>query len=261
MRRILAVVALVIVASRPGRAQFVVHDAAVTTQNSVTATVKEYLLATQRELYERLRRMADRLSALTDLRKYAPAEPPEWRVPAPNGLPGTQAFNLAMYGGDPEGTAYLEAIQSVASAQPALRSLPSSAQRAVTSALATVDLADATIIAAINDVGQLRATGRTYEQRAIDSVEASVIDPSDAQSATALLDKSAGAVLIGARQRQARIQLLAHIAEQLLVDSKRTRDTETTAVNMQLATWRDAGDANDSLVEGAGDALIAWRQP
>ncbi len=261
MRRIAAVVVLVMVASRPGRAQFVVHDSAVTLRNSVTATIKEYLLATQREQHERLRRMAGRLSELTDLRKYAPPDPPEWRPATPNGLPITQALNLAMYSGDPGGIAYLQAVQSVASAQPALRNLPWSAQRAMTSALATVDLADATIIAAIDGVGQLRATGRAYEERAVDALETDVVDASSTQSATAVLDKVAGAVLIGARQRQARIRLLAHVAEQLLVDSKRTRDTEATSVNMQLVTWRDAGEANRALVEGTGDALRAWRQP
>jgi hypothetical protein len=131
----------------------------------------------------------------------------------------------------------------------------------MTSALATVDLADATIIAAIDGVGQLRATGRAYEERAVDALETDVIDASNTQSATAVLDKVAGAVLIGARQRQARIRLLAHVAEQLFVDSKRTRDTEATSVNMQLVTWRDAGEANRALVEGTGDALRAWRQP
>ena len=60
---------------------------------------------------------------------------------------------------------------------------------------------------------------------AIDALEADVIDPSQDQSTTAVLDKLSGAALIGARQRQARAQLLAGVLEQLLVDSKRARDT------------------------------------
>ena len=58
---------------------------------------------------------------------------------------------------------------------------------------------------------------------------ATSIDPSSEQSTTAVLDKISGAALIGARQRQARMQLLAGIVEQLLVDSKRARDTDTAA--------------------------------
>ena len=88
-----------------------------------------------------------------------------------------------------------------------------------------------------------------------------MIDPSNEQSATAVLDKISGAVLIGARQRQARTQLLAGVVEQLLVDSKRARDTDTAAMNMQLVTWRDARAANEAFVAGTGDALRTWRQP
>jgi hypothetical protein len=81
------------------------------------------------------------------------------------------------------------------------------------------------------------------------------------QSTTAVLDKISGAALIGARQRQARTQLLAGIVEQLLVESKRARDSEAAAMNMQLIAWRDRHAANTAFVDGAGDALRAWRQP
>ena len=70
-----------------------------------------------------------------------------------------------------------------------------------------------------------------------------------------MLDKISGAVLIGARQRQARSQLLAAFVEQLLVDTKRARDTDAAAMNMQLVTWRDRRAANEAFVAGTGDAL------
>ena len=79
--------------------------------------------------------------------------------------------------------------------------------------------------------------------------------------ATAVLDKMSGAVLIAARQRQARAQLLAGIVEQLLVESKRARDTEAAAMNMQLVTWRDGRAANEAFVSGTASALNTWRQP
>ena len=37
---------------------------------------------------------------------------------------------------------------------------------------------------------------------------------------------------------QARAQLLSGVVEQLLIDSKRARDTEAATMNMQLVTWR-----------------------
>jgi hypothetical protein len=127
--------------------------------------------------------------------------------------------------------------------------------------LATVDLTDAAAIAATNDTGQVRFNGRKKELPAIDALERDVIDPSDQQSTAAVLDKISGGVLIGARQRQARIQLLEGVVEQLLIDSKRDRDTETTALNMQIATWREGRAASDAFVRGSGDALRTWRQP
>jgi hypothetical protein len=124
-----------------------------------------------------------------------------------------------------------------------------------------VDLATATAIAGTNDTGQLRYNGRKRELPAINALEAQVIDPSNAQSATAVLDKISGAVLIAARQRQARAQLLLDLVEQLLVESKRTRDTDAASTNMQLGTWRDGRVANAAFAAGMGDALRTWRQP
>jgi hypothetical protein len=70
-----------------------------------------------------------------------------------------------------------------------------------------------------------------------------------------------GAALIGARQRQARIQLLVGVVEQLLVDTKRARDTDMATLTMQMVTWRDGRAANEAFVAGSGDALRTWRQP
>ena len=58
-------------------------------------------------------------------------------------------------------------------------------------------------------------------------MEANVVDSSSEQGTAAVLDKISGATLIGARQRQARIQLLVGMVEQLLVDSKRARDSSS----------------------------------
>jgi hypothetical protein len=135
------------------------------------------------------------------------------------------------------------------------------ARRLVEARLATVNLADAAAIAGTHGTGQLRFFGRKNELPAIDALERDVIDPSSEQSTTAVLDKISGATVIGARQRQARIQLLTGIVEQLLVDSKRARDTDTAAIDMQLVTWRDRRAADEAFRAGAGDALRTWRQP
>ena len=94
------------------------------------------------------------------------------------------------------------------------------------------------------------------------ALDADVTNGSLEQSATAVLDKISGAVLIGARQRQARTQLLSGVVEQLLVESKRARDTEAAAMNMQLVAWRDrAGRERTRSSPGPATPCATWRQP
>jgi hypothetical protein len=126
--------------------------------------------------------------------------------------------------------------------------------------LATLDIADAAAIAGTNDTGSLRYNGRK-ELAAIAALDEDVTDESFEQSTTAVLDKISGAVLIAGRQRQARAQLLNGVVEQLLIDSKRARDTEAATMNMQLVTWRNQAAANAAFAAGASDALRTWRQP
>jgi hypothetical protein len=99
------------------------------------------------------------------------------------------------------------------------------------------------------------------EMRAVDALERDVVDPSSAQSATAVVDKISAAVLLETRNRQARMQFLTAIVEQLLVDNKRARDAETAAMNMQLGRLRDGRTAGLGLLAGAGDDLRTWKQP
>ena len=254
-------VALVVLGSLPATAQIVVHDSAVTLRNRITAALKELLLDTQREQHQKLRRMARRLSMHTNLHKYALPDPPRWRTHGDDRFLFSQAYNDALIFGDSSGAAHVNVSQSLVTTPERFAQLDSMTRQAVTARLATVNLADATAIAAIHDTGQLRFNGRKRELPAITALEAHVIDPSNEQSATAVLDKISGAVLIGARQRQARVQLLAGVVEQLLVESKRARDTEAATINMQVAAWRDVGAANRAFVAGSGDALRTWRQP
>ena len=244
-------------------AQLVVFDPAVTARNTVTAMFKEYLLTLQRQQHSQLRRMAQRLSMFTNLGKYGLPNAPLWRIhdwQDPALFLFSRAYNAALNYGDAGGVAFQDVSQSVLPAAAALGVLPPSARRALTAQLATLDVATASAITATHDTGQLRFNGRR-ELRAIEALEHDVTDGTLEQSATAVLDKISGAVLIGARQRQARAQLLTGVVEQLLVEGKRARDTEAATMNMQLVAWRDRDAANVAFVAGSGDALRVWRQP
>ena len=260
MRRLLFVVTAVVLVARPLTAQISVYDPANTARNNISASLEQFLLETERLQHAKLRKMARRLSAFADLRRFVLLDVPRWRTHGGDFL-YANGINDALIFGDPLGAAYLAVSHPVANARPLLSRLSPTAQRTLISRLATVEAADAAEIAAINDTGSLRLNGRKQELPAIDALEAQVIDPDPEQSSTAVLDKISGAMLIGARQRQARSQLLTAFVEQLLIDSKRARDVDATAMNMQLVTWRDSRTVNAAFVAGTGDALRTWRQP
>lgn len=260
MRRVLLFAAAVVMAARPLNAQISVYDPANTARNSISAGLEQFLLETERLQHAKLADMARRLSAFADLRRFLLLDVPRWRTHGGDFL-YANGFNDALIFGDPLGAAYLAVSHPVVNARPLLGRLTPAAQRIFASRLATLEAADAAEIAGINDTGSLRLNGRKQELPAIDALEAQVIDPDSEQSSTAVLDKISGAILLGARQRQARSQLLAAFVEQLLIDSKRERDVDATAMNMQLVTWRDGRAANTAFVAGTGDALRTWRQP
>ena len=260
MRRLLLFVAAVVLAARPLNAQISVYDPANTARNTISAGLEQFLLETERLQHSKLTEMARRLSAFADLRRFLLLDVPRWRTHGGDFL-YANGINDALIFGDPLGAAYLAVSHPVVNARPLLGRLSPAAQRIFASRLATLEAADAAEIAGINDTGSLRLNGRKQELPAIDALEAQVIDPDSEQSSTAVLDKISGAILIGARQRQARSQLLAAFVEQLLIDSKRERDVDATAMNMQLVTWRDGRAANAAFAAGTGDALRTWRQP
>jgi hypothetical protein len=260
MRRLLLFVAAVVLAARPLSAQISVYDPANTARNTISAGLEQFLLETERLQHSKLTEMARRLSAFADLRRFLLLDVPRWRTHGGDFL-YANGINDALIFGDPLGAAYLAVSHPVVNARPLLGRLSPAAQRIFASRLATLEAADAAEIAGINDTGSLRLNGRKQELPAIDALESQVIDPDSEQSSTAILDKISGAILIGARQRQARSQLLAAFVEKLLIDSKRERDVDATAMNMQLVTWRDGRAANAAFAAGTGDALRTWRQP
>jgi len=263
MRRLVFTVALILIGCIATEAQIVVFDPAVTLRNAVTAAVKEYLVTLQQQQRRQLDQMSRRLSVFTDLARYTLPEPPRWRIHAfndPELVLFAGNYHAALNYGDASGNAYLGAAVPLMNAAGVLDEENLTAVRDLAARLATINVADATAISATNDTGHVRYNGRR-EQAAIDALDGDVFDATQGQSATAVVEKLSGSTLIGARQRQARAELLVGIVEQLLVDSKRSRDTEASLMNMQLTTWRNRHAANDAFVAGAGDALRSWRQP
>ncbi len=262
MRKIVLVVFVVLGVADTGHAQLIVNDPTITYRNTVIATLKDMLVRLQQQQHSELRRMAHRLSMFTSLQKYRLPDVPMWRIHdfwGGNVLFANE-YHAALNYGDRLGRGFLAVSHPVGSAASAIARFPAGSRRDLLSRLATLDLTDSAVITGTHDSGQLRFNGRR-ELAAIESLEQDVTDDSLEQSTTAILDKISGASLIAARQRQARVELMSSLVEQLLVESKRSRDTDAAAMNMQLVTWRDGAAANRAFANGSGNAISTWRQP
>lgn len=245
---------------------FVVTDPGTTARNAVTAILKGRMLDVLSDQSRLLRRMARRFSVSTTLTKYVVEDPevPRWRSYRYQDVNlYANPYNEALNHGDADGSAYAEVSR--------LRALPAhefaelaarspSAAAAIRAQLATLDLADSAIIIGTDQNGRLRP-GSKGEMLATDELERDVVDPSQAQSATAVLDKISASVLIETRQKQSRLQFLTAIVEQLLVENKRARDSEAAMLNMQLARLRSQPDEGGGFLWGAANDLRRWRQP
>src|SRR3954469_25724608 len=246
---------------------FVVTDPANTLKNMLTAVLENQVVEVLTQQGQRFRKMARRLSAFADLGRYVIPDVPRWRSYRYQDVSlYAVAYEDALNLGDPGGLAYEGVVRSRTAADDALAALRASspvAANALAAQLATLDLADSTLMTATDANGQLRSAGKR-EMRAVDALERDAADGALSQGTSAVLDKISAAALLETRQKQSRLQFLTAIIEQLAVDNKRSRDTEAAALNMQLARLRigaDCGDSCPGLLSGSADALRTWRQP
>lgn len=257
MRRLLSIVTLLLVVARPAHAQFAVIDPANLAQAILIAERTWQHYDELRRQFETIRRMAQGLGDMNQFRTpplaLALHDPSRWAYGG--------SWLAGLNTGDPTGAAYGRTIVPLN----ALRSVPGTLSpdaRAMFERLySTVEISDSAAQNGGNQVGTIRGY---YDrlQRAVDALESDVVNGrGEYHDMTAVLDKIAGSELIGRRQDTAINQLLSHALEQLLARGKSMRDTEASAINMQMNTWLDARDANDAFVTGTADALRTWRQP
>lgn len=243
--------------SGPAHAQFAVIDPANLAQATLIAqrTLQHY--EELRRQYETIRRLAQGLGDLERFRTPPLAlgehDAARWQFARP--------LLDALNSGDPTGAKYNATALPLATPGDALSRLSADARRAFERHYATVEIADSAAQSGANQVGNVRGY---YDrlQAAIDSLESAVVNPrGEYHEMTAILDKIAAGEVLARRQDTAINQLLSYAVQQMLAKGKGVRDTEATAVNMQIGTWRDAAGANEAFVAGTGDSLRSWRQP
>lgn len=248
-------------------AQFVVTDPALTFKNAFIAGWADNILIVMSDQTDRLFEMIRRLSALTDLSKYGISDDdtPMWRIHVywTDEFLYANDYNAALNYGDHDGAAFEEVARTRLTPGAELARLSEvnpDATAAIVAQLATLDAADSSLIESTDQTGQLRYNGR-QELAAIDALESDALDPALTQGTTAVIEKISGANLIRARQQQARIGFLTGMVEQLLIDNKRSRDTEVAAMNMQLQRLTHGSAINANVTAGAANDLRTWIQP
>lgn len=257
MKHVLLVAILLTVLVQPARAQWVVTDPGNLAQTVLIAerTLREYeILFAQ---YQTIVRMARGLGNMEGYRIPTIAgtrhDPSRWEY----GREWLQGLNS----GDADGSKYWRNTRQIERPGTTLRQLPPAARRAVEQAYATVEITDSVASMGGHQVALVRGYGGQLQQ-AINALESDVLnDLPRFHEITAILDKVAGGGLIARRQDMATNQLLSHALEQLLVRSKRLRDTEAATMNMRLGGLRDGRSAGASIVRGAASDLRTWRQP
>jgi hypothetical protein len=259
-----AIITAVLLTLSASAGAVVVFDPLNTLEHSFLNGWRESIGAVLTQQLDRVRQMAKRLSAFTSLAKYVAPDAPLWRTRRiDDALAASDAFMDALNGGDRTGLGYAAVARSRVPVGSALAEFGEEnvvAENALRASLATLDIADSVIIAGTDQTGRIRGNRRS-EVDTIAALEGDVSNGDQEQSATAVLDKMSAASLIRARQQDTRMELLTALTEQLLVDSKRDRDTDAAAMNMQLGRLNRGRSVAASLLAGSADDFRSWRQP
>src|SRR5579864_4576584 len=257
LARVVVLALIVSLVSSSARAQLVVIDPANLVQTILIAerTLQEYETLVQQ--YQTILRLSQGLGAMGQYRipviGITGHDVGRWTY----GAPWLQGLNS----GDPRGTLYDQTARRLERPGAELAALPAAARAAIEDAYATIEITDSVAQIGGHQVALVRGYSGLLQQ-ATQALEADVMDPrSRFHEMTAVLDKVAAGELLARRQDMASNQLLSHALEQLLVRSKRMRDTEAATMNMRLLGLRDGRAAGTSLVSGAANDLRSWRQP
>jgi hypothetical protein len=210
------------------------------------------------EQYELLVRMARRASGMARYR--TPDVPVVFHNPSR--YAAGAALLRALNAGDPTGQTYDGVIRVGVRPESVLSTLTASARRDVERAFATIDISDSVATMASHQVGHVRGyTSATTA--AIRTLEGDTLGGSDNEHyQTAILDRINAAQVIARRQDASTNQLVSHLLEQTLVQTKRERDTEAIVMGMRVRRLRYARDYNASFFTNQAQAIADnWRQP
>ena len=253
LRRLAAIalaVAIVLV-SVPVKAQLVVYDPL----NYIEA-VLQYLQILRE--YEFLIQQAKRLPVNMVGRYHAHSL--DWtNHDLTSGLVYARQLLAALNEGDLTGEAYRASIQPLDIPSDVIGRMPAAMRRRLGSAYATIELSDSISRLAIDQTGLARIDG-PFTLQAVKNVERDAVNPSDDfHTQTALLQKLNAALGIEVRLSEQTNQFQLSALEQMLVDNKRKRDTETSLINATIHQWRYGQAYGEDLFSRTAENIDNWR--
>jgi hypothetical protein len=156
---------------------------------------------------------------------------------------------------------YQQATQQLKAYGDGFSNIPTEQLDRVKANYATVELTDGANQSAIDLLGRLRANAPQVAT-AIQNLETDTLssDP-NLNTEIAVLNKINAANLVGLRNGQDTNQLLVALAEEEVVDAKRKRDAEASAINEHI---RFVGEEQEILRAQTGDPsarMLAYRTP
>ena len=191
--------------------------------------------------------------------RYRALSPP-WPVHNLTGaLLYAQPVLSALNVGDPSGSRYRQVADLLDVPSDILARMPPELQRRLGTLYATIELADSVAARGVDHAGTVRANGKLILQtiQAMESDAASTDGSFHTQ--TALLNKINTASVLGLRIGEQANQFLLETLEQLLVDNKRTRDSEAKAMNATIHQWRYGPAYGADLFRNTAANLNSWR--
>jgi len=198
----------------------------------------------------------------TELRGRYRALATPWRNSTPTDTYGTTAsWTAAVNSGIGVQDGYRLATQQLNAYGAAFSKIPTEQLDRVKANYATVELTDGANQNTIDLLGRLRANAPQVAV-AIKNLETDTLssDP-NLNSEIAVLNKINAANLVALRTGQDTNQLLVALAEQEVIDAKRQRDAEASAINEHI---RFVGEEQDILRAQTGDPsarMMAYRMP
>lgn len=213
-----------------------------------------------RNQYEQMLWMAKRVPVDMAARYRALATP--WRSSSAGNAHGnTAGWVTGINTGQSVEAGYAAAIQALYAYGAALARVPAEHLPRLKTSYATVELTDGANLAGIEVLGSLR-THAPFVERAISGLEADSLSPDSAMNTEiAVLNKINAASLIAVRSAQDTNKLLVALAEQQIIEAKRTRDAEAQAINNHIRFVTDGKAVMTAQAAGASDAMLAWRMP